>query len=300
MAAERKRFFKRERFCKSAFTMIELLVAIGILGILIAILLPYVIDWREQSRRTECENRMRQIGLALRQYAETSGAKFWLPSTPHDLVQKPAGYVVFTGADDPDPFARNSTVRPNDVTASLWLLVRGGFVKNLAVFVCPSTTDVADTLTDARGNPVAMQKRGNFRSAKNLSYSFASPFTDAFDFKFSTDDLPYEFALLADKNPGFDCEGIRVIGPRSDAPPFELARGNSPNHHQAGQWVLHPAGNTSFEWTPYCGVTRDNIYTALAPRRLEGIHPVLDAPGYLSPDIGAAYKYDSYLVPPAR
>jgi hypothetical protein len=64
--------------------------------------------------------------------------------------------------------------------------------------------------------------------------------------------------------------------------------------------VLHPSGDVSFETTPYCGVSQDNIYTAVAPHRLHAEHPPLDAPGYLGHDIGAAYNYDTYLVPTAR
>ncbi|MDP9172902.1 MAG: type II secretion system GspH family protein [Planctomycetota bacterium] len=287
------------RPCHRAFTLIEFMVAIGIFGILIAILLPYVISRREMARRTMCEARIGQIGLALLQYAKDNGSKSPLPQTPGDSA-KPNGYVAFTGPDDPNPFAKGTAVRSNDITASLWLLERGGYVGNPAIFNCPSTSDEPDDLTDSRGAQVSPLKRSNFRSPGNLSFSYASPFTDAFDFALSSDRLPSGFAVLADKNPGFQCEGLRVVGPPRDAPPFVLATGNSRNHQQAGQNVLHPAGNVSFESTPYCGVSYDNIYTALAPKRLEGAHPVLDAPGYLGPDLGAAYMYDSYLVPTAQ
>jgi type II secretory pathway pseudopilin PulG len=279
------------------FTFIEFLVGIGLIAILVAILIPYLLTAREMSRRTECRARLGKIGFALLQYANDNGSKFPLPETVYDSVHKPEGYTAFTGPDDPHPFAKDSAVKPNDVTASLWLLVRGGYVRDLAVFICPSTTDEADRLDNVSG---AALRRGNFRRANNLSYSYASPFTDAFDFAFTTDRLPHEFAILADKNPGFNCDGTRVIGPTWDAAPFELARGNSANHQHAGQNVLYPAGNVSFETTPYCGVSRDNIYTALAPHRLAASHPALETPGYLGPDIGAAYQYDSYLVPTAQ
>jgi type II secretory pathway pseudopilin PulG len=279
------------------FTFIEFLVGIGLIAILVAILIPYLLTAREMARRTECRARLGQIGFALLQYANDNGSKFPLPETVYDSVHKPEGYTAFTGPDDPHPFAKDSAVKPNDVTASLWLLVRGGYVKELAVFTCPSTTDEPDRLDNVSG---AALRRGNFRRANNLSYSYASPFTDAFDFAFTTDRLPHEFAILADKNPGFNCDGTRVIGPTWDAAPFELARGNSANHQHAGQNVLYPAGNVSFETTPYCGVSRDNIYTALAPHRLAASHPALETPGYLGPDIGAAYQYDSYLVPTAQ
>jgi prepilin-type N-terminal cleavage/methylation domain-containing protein len=276
------------------FTLIEFLVAIGIVAILVAIILPYLEMKREDARRADCTDHLRQIGAAFLEYGKANESNYIrpLPEAPYDAVHKPQGYTSFTGPD--------GGVKANDITASLWLLVRGGYVKDLSIFVCPSTGDQADTMTDAAGRSVSPGMRWNFRSPKNLSYSYDSPFTDALKQAFSGDRLREECAVLADRNPGFDRDGDRVLGPARDAPPFELAKGNSPNHQQAGQNVLHPSGDVWFEWTPYCGFGYDNIYTAVAAHPGAATRPSADDPGYVGTDVGPAYNDDSYLVPTAR
>jgi len=116
------------RHPKRGFTLVELLVVIGIIALLISILLPVLNKAKAASQRAKCLSNHRQIVQAWRMYSESN--KNWLVNS-HTSVQN--NQWPFCLATNVLPGVNGQTVKAIEEGA----LYRGGFLKNTKVWNCP-------------------------------------------------------------------------------------------------------------------------------------------------------------------
>jgi prepilin-type N-terminal cleavage/methylation domain-containing protein/prepilin-type processing-associated H-X9-DG protein len=188
------RFCPRACTLRHAFTLVELLVVIAIIGVLVALLLPAIQSARESARRTQCNNNLKQIGLAIHNFEGAYGTfpaaatrveidtwmhgpTWWIYTMPYMEQQNTYNRITFPRST----FWLGSTGAEALANKEIWRNVRFGYME------CPSSVGAIPRFSDAAGSGDIGYQRPNYTcilgatphpTAMNANAQFRGPISD--------------------------------------------------------------------------------------------------------------------------
>jgi prepilin-type N-terminal cleavage/methylation domain-containing protein/prepilin-type processing-associated H-X9-DG protein len=169
------------------FTLVELLVVIAIIGILVALLLPAVQAAREASRRSQCQNNLRQLSLGILNYESTNKS---LP--PGGITEGPccdtpsgAGWSIFIlpFVEEQALFDKYDFDEPNEALIDMdgdGLANKVVREADVAIHDCPTDeeTKLNDRPASGPGGGI-LYNRGSYRGNAGLCTQQSGAFWDS-------------------------------------------------------------------------------------------------------------------------
>lgn len=266
---------------RKGFTLVELLVVIGIIALLMSILMPTLTRVRQQAQRVVCGANLSGIGKAMMLYANENDGD--LPRAGGRRSQWGSGGAISSWfMDDPDGAFDGTLGADATITSCLYLLVKYAEVQPKQ-FMCKGDNGIREFL---------------FADFTSVPDEF--DYTDPWDFGGEIGvGMPYEFCsyayhiplngpseeagypltsssnsaspVCADRNPAFDNRNAYARRQEADEDRADAEwandeyidrarKENSACHNFEGQNVLFSDSHMSFEKYPNVGIENDNIY----------------------------------------
>lgn len=237
------------------FTLVELLVVLGIVGILVALMLPAVQAAREAARKVQCQNHLRQIGMALHNYESAlrtlpPGCMQWRPWRGSTLLKNMAWSALIL------PYMEESNLHhmvdfdyafdhPRNVNAAK---------TRVSVYLCPSAIDKPTLSGRAKTDYAGLY--GQRISTKSQTDNGIFIYNRSIPFREIMDGLSYTLAVAEDTG-GPDGEWINgnnvfEQSGRINDPNAWIGDNEIRSPHTSGAMLLFACGRVQFvsESTP--------------------------------------------------
>ena len=248
---------------RPAFTLVELLVVIAIIGVMIAMALPAIQGMRELTRRSNCEQNLVQISLAISAYNLTHGHyPIGTQAKSGPIISQPKGFHHNWAAAILPMLDAQVVYDAIDQNASVYA-AQNAKVRELRIptFICPSASDIRYNATCYSGvtgsteTPINTTNDGTFILNRvmtdndipdGLGYTLfigemLSPYAEDLGWMSGTR------ASLRDAGHRVNAELARIRGPQTNVPPVTPEYvGGFASDHPNGAHLLMGSGEYMF------------------------------------------------------
>jgi prepilin-type N-terminal cleavage/methylation domain-containing protein len=158
--------------CRLAFTLIELLISIAIIGILAALLLSTLANAKASSKEASCLQNLRQLEVAYQMYAADNGGKL----APNNEELEPGQNPAY---NDPATWVSGNMMLPAEATNAAYL--RAGklfpYASQVATYRCPADNTMTNGAPRVRS--YSMNSWAGSRTMENEETPYLTFVTDA-------------------------------------------------------------------------------------------------------------------------